>query len=409
MVSKTLALLSGKGGSGKTTLALSMATMLADCGIKVLLVDCDLSTNGATYFYEDKLPGGHIKTTSFFDILFNKSRGDYQFINISSNFDFLPSISQISKENTSTYSYHPDENREWKNFYYQVCQKYDVVLFDCQAGYTDMLKTILPMIDINLYVMEADAISSSSIRSLYLKIGNITNKKKVYQLFNKVTEEEHEVYSKLIGGTVFTNIEAIFFDWKIRKAFSIAKVPDMRNSSARYGEQICDICNILFKDKIIQEHLQQFELVIKMNKNIEDEKTIQDKINSIKEERGYMRKKQTKSMYKLLLFVSVILSVSAFYILVESGLLGNIFERSVFNTKFLFPSIITVFITIVSIVLNYINVLDTTKEQRNNYKELEIYQKLLRQAINEREEIQVQLKHFETHITNIKDNTLADN
>ena len=44
----------GENGSGKTTLALSMASLLSRCGIKTLLVDCDLSTNGATYFYEDK-------------------------------------------------------------------------------------------------------------------------------------------------------------------------------------------------------------------------------------------------------------------------------------------------------------------------------------------------------------------
>lgn len=43
-MSKVLALLSGKGGSGKTTLALSIASMLSNCCLKVLLVDCDLST-----------------------------------------------------------------------------------------------------------------------------------------------------------------------------------------------------------------------------------------------------------------------------------------------------------------------------------------------------------------------------
>lgn len=52
MTAKTLALISGKGGSGKTTLGLSLASLLSSCNIKVLLVDCDLSTNGATYFYE---------------------------------------------------------------------------------------------------------------------------------------------------------------------------------------------------------------------------------------------------------------------------------------------------------------------------------------------------------------------
>lgn len=51
-MSTSIAFLSGKGGSGKTTLALSMADLLSRCGIRTLLVDCDMSTNGATYFYE---------------------------------------------------------------------------------------------------------------------------------------------------------------------------------------------------------------------------------------------------------------------------------------------------------------------------------------------------------------------
>ena len=50
-----LSLLSGKGGSGKTTMALSMSVLLSECGVKTLLIDCDLTTNGATYFYEDDL------------------------------------------------------------------------------------------------------------------------------------------------------------------------------------------------------------------------------------------------------------------------------------------------------------------------------------------------------------------
>ena len=54
---KSVALLSGKGGSGKTTLSLTIAYMFASYELKVLLVDCDLLTNGATYFFEDHLSG----------------------------------------------------------------------------------------------------------------------------------------------------------------------------------------------------------------------------------------------------------------------------------------------------------------------------------------------------------------
>ena len=65
-MSKVLALLSGKGGSGKTTLALSIASLLSSCTVKTLLIDCDISTNGATYFYEEKLSDNSSKQASFY-------------------------------------------------------------------------------------------------------------------------------------------------------------------------------------------------------------------------------------------------------------------------------------------------------------------------------------------------------
>lgn len=43
--------MSGKGGVGKTGLAINVANFCAENGAKVLLVDCDLNTNGATTFF----------------------------------------------------------------------------------------------------------------------------------------------------------------------------------------------------------------------------------------------------------------------------------------------------------------------------------------------------------------------
>ena len=102
---KILALLSGKGGSGKTTLALSMASMLSDCGIKVLLMDCDLCTNGATYFYESKLSEQNDKITSFYKIVSGLEYEDDLKISVNKYMDFIPSITQITKKNTETYIY----------------------------------------------------------------------------------------------------------------------------------------------------------------------------------------------------------------------------------------------------------------------------------------------------------------
>ena len=144
-----------------------------------------------------------------------------------------------------------------------------MIIFDCQAGYTDVLKLILPITDINLVVMEADAISSAAIRSLYLKIRDLLNEKKIYQVFNKATDEEYTLYSKISGGTVFTNIETVRFDWKIRKAFSVAEIPNMKKSSAGYGVQIFGICRILFREESVQAKLDKYEVAIDLNREIE--------------------------------------------------------------------------------------------------------------------------------------------
>lgn len=271
-MSKSLALLSGKGGSGKTTIALSIASMLASCGIKILLIDCDLITNGATYFYESKLTDNNRKIISFHKILSKDSVENYQVLNINQYMDFIPSVIEIIEENAESYVYPKNTDSKLLDFNNTFCEHYDVVLYDCQAGYTDILKLLLPLVDANLVVMEADAISSSSIRSLYLKIDNILNGKKVYQIFNKTSKEEYAIYSKVSGETVFTNIETVKFDWKMRKAFSLTQIPNIERISAEYSEQIYNICKILFKDEKFQEKLEKYKAVIQLNQAQEEAK-----------------------------------------------------------------------------------------------------------------------------------------
>lgn len=269
---KFISLISGKGGSGKTTLSLSMASLLSSCGIKVLLIDCDFSTNGATYFYEAKLQSGNEPYTSFYDILFCHEISDFRFIPINDFFDFLPSVVHIDEE----YIIYPTLRRPSipEAIYLYFRNRYDVVLFDCQAGYTDLLRNILPYTDVNLVVMEADSISSSALRSLYLKIGTILQTKKLYQVFNKVSSDEYDIYAKVSGGTFFTNIESIRFDWTVRKAFSISKVPDLVNTSFSYGKQILNVCKTLLPEDHWQEKLTFFESNQYMSLSHKEEETL---------------------------------------------------------------------------------------------------------------------------------------
>ena len=249
-MAKKIALLSGKGGSGKTSLCLSIADLLSSCGIKTLLVDCDFSTNGATYFFEDKLESN--RTVLSLERLLQGSDADGSTIFINDNLDFIPSVSNLNFSNTGNESSYDKIVSNIDG----ISEKYDVVIFDCQAGYSRVLDFVLPAVDESLFVLEADAISSSAIRSLFLKIGTHLKNKKAYQIFNKVTPEEYDVYNKISGGTLFTNIETVKFDWRIRKAFALSLVPNFENVSIFYMEQLLSICRVLFKETEFQEKME---------------------------------------------------------------------------------------------------------------------------------------------------------
>lgn len=392
-MSKVLALLSGKGGSGKTTLALSIASMLSECRLKVLLVDCDLSTNGATYFYEEKLAENTNEISSFYNLFIGDTNDDSyrlrKVIKIDEYMDFMFSIVKITKLNSESYRYREQDLKKVDKIDKKLRDEYDVIIYDCKAGYTDILKLLLPYVDINLVVMEADAISSAAIRSFYLKVGNLLNDKKIYQIFNKATDEEYEIYSKISGGTVFTNIETVMFDWKIRKAFSVAQIPDMKKTSARYGEQVYNICKVLFKDEKIQEGLKKYEFVIKINRKSEEESNLRDKIEAQFSNEQYRKSEFYRKMYTVSLVA--LFSTTMVFIIFNKEILN---KTPVTDTNkivfFIFLVILILYMMLSIFLLNYV-----TKDKRTRARMVEMDQRKLNKVLKEKTELQSQLNKIE--------------
>lgn len=318
-MAKSIAVISGKGGSGKTTLSLSMASLFSQCDLKVLLIDCDFATNGATYFYENKLDN---KIICLSEVL-NNEITEYNFIKVNENLSFMPSIKQIDGNNYSD-SIRINLNtakEKFKKFYQESSKNFDIILFDCQAGYTDLLKIILVYADINLAVMEADAISSAAMRSLYLKIAYLIKERKIYQVFNKITEEEYQIYSKISGGTVFTNIEAVIFDWGIRKAFAISQIPDMTNFSSKFGRQIFNIgsmlINFLFSDSKFQENLEFYKKTIETKLLHDKEKTLSLELADLKKKNKENKIRMLTRIYLILIPLMIIPVITSLYFLLD--------------------------------------------------------------------------------------------
>lgn len=234
-----IALLSGKGGSGKTTIALGIAELLSKCSIRVLLIDCDTATNGATYFFEKQLHTANMMLNS----LENDTESFEKILAVSENMYFIPAGSAPGGSGQYT------GDGRLKEFVQSLEKdtvfEIDVVLFDCQAGYSSVMREAVKLSDIGLIVMEPDSISASSVRVLYSQIYDVLEAKRTYQIFSKITEDEYEVYKKAVLG-MFTSLPPMQFNWEVRKAFSYNLIPDFDSANSKFGYDIYNICKILF-------------------------------------------------------------------------------------------------------------------------------------------------------------------
>lgn len=382
-MSTAISFLSGKGGSGKTTLALSMADLLCRCGMRVLLVDCDLSTNGATYFYESQLAAWNkvkpIKVVSFDDILnVGGCMNDRPPLEIRQKFDFIPSIPEISNQHLEKgqVSRNCDSSLNLSKFLNQARQSYDVILFDCQAGYTEILPVLLPLMDVDLFVLEADSISASAMRSLHLKVGNFLGHARLYQIFNKATLEEFEIYSKIVG-TFFTNIGTLLFDWKIRQAFSRAQIPDLENTSAKYGSDLCAICQIILSDMGSQEKLGRFSSQLTYRQLKEKYKKTEDELYKVEANRHPFKK-----IFPVILLLAAIsmIAISAVFILFSSS------DDSLF-LNFDFESLVPIIFTsvVVATLIYSMFLLDSSSQESRKTRQK--YARELRNLDKELEKI----------------------
>ena len=307
-----LSFLSGKGGSGKTTFSISIADLLSTSTIKTLLVDCDIGTNGASYFFANQMAdwSSSQSFTSFFDIIKGvppeKGIGT---IKIQEKMYFMPSVPNFQQApDTDEIDWHSDELAERiRAFIDWAKDTYEIVLFDCQSGYTGLFPLLLPCMDEYLFLLEIDAISTLAMRNLYLRIGKYLGGS-TFQSFNKVSEYDYAIYSK-IDATLFLNIGTVLFDWRIRQAFSRRKMPKIDNTSHGFVSDLLDICRTLFPQPRFADRFNWMEIELERKKLEEEEKETEQKLLSKSGER-------TQTTLKLgILYLSVLSSVLTLYLL----------------------------------------------------------------------------------------------
>lgn len=235
---EVVSLLSGKGGSGKTVIGLTLAKLLAQAEYSVLLVDLDLATHGATYFFEPELTAvprflslhEAVEAAGNTEPIFETHHG----------FRFVPSSRRGFQ------FAHQDWDRGLSAWVQRERRQQDYIILDCQAGASWLSQWAAETADRSLVVLEADAVSSAAVRTLALELGERLEARSTWQVFNKLSEEERVVYEKVFGGTFFVNLPPLPFDWSVRRSFGRLEIPSLRDDASAFSLAVLRMAKTIF-------------------------------------------------------------------------------------------------------------------------------------------------------------------
>ena len=139
---KTISIICQKGGVGKTTTVVNIASILSTLGYKILILDLDPQGNVSTYLNYDKTNKQHSNAIDLLEKKSNLTPG-----NIRKNLDILSSNTQISKFNDEKiiggsklqYAF---ENNEF--------DEYDLIIIDTPPTMSSLVQEALAVSDFYL-------------------------------------------------------------------------------------------------------------------------------------------------------------------------------------------------------------------------------------------------------------------
>lgn len=183
---------SGKGGVGKTWIAINLAASLSEKGKKVLLIDCDLGLANIDLMLGIN-PRGNLK-----DVLFRDVDVHEVLIRTKAGFDFIPASSG-AREMTQLLH----ENIEkLKELIVEISHGYDYVFLDIGAGISDAVLQFNLFAGRNFVVVTRDLTSITDAYAMMKMIYQMFGKKTFEIIVNSVRDDEE-------GLKVFNHIDAI--------------------------------------------------------------------------------------------------------------------------------------------------------------------------------------------------------
>lgn len=229
-----ISFLSGKGGAGKTSAAINVSHLLNDAGFRVLLVDFDFATNGASYFYKHYYSGqrGLMGLYDLIELRFVKKRpmGNISscLLSIKKELCFIASRVNFTKKIPLRDSLLIKEE-DLISFLNSIINTYekdfDFIIIDNQAGSNLAAKASASVSNKVIIVSELDPISNSTVETLLIQIGDSFPEYRRY-LINKLDIRESEEYKNLSQlFQAMNRLPPLPFDFDVRSAFASGRIP----------------------------------------------------------------------------------------------------------------------------------------------------------------------------------------
>ena len=228
---KSIAIVSGKGGSGKTMVAATMAATLDSLGKRVLLVDADYGTAGLTYYMglntvanismglTNLSSQGSFSSESLkrYSQRMNGFENSY-FIGIGDHRRYLKSASKIDVENV--FLQLVSESKE----------EYDFILIDCRGGIDAESLMVCRAIDEIIIIAETDTTSFQATQYLVdtLYDNDLSDKLSGFMI-NKVFDDPSSISRAGTASFKSQYLDSVPFDLDATKSFLVGDLPSRKS------------------------------------------------------------------------------------------------------------------------------------------------------------------------------------
>lgn len=191
---KTISVTAGKGGVGKTSVAVKMGKLLADSGYKVLLLDCD--TNLSNTVVKLGLP-----ITNYFYELISAQKEFDECLHKDGNFHLLSGCNG----SLDLFNKNLEVDRIIIDILVNHEREYDYIILDCPAGITKETLTLNAYSDYRFVVVTPDKSSVTDSYSLIKILNKEFGVNDNHLLINKVSSEpQYQRMVKTLSETVET-------------------------------------------------------------------------------------------------------------------------------------------------------------------------------------------------------------